>query len=37
MTRCPFCVLNYEDTAKSMNKEGSVATMDIAEVLANSP
>ncbi|MCK4444845.1 MAG: (Fe-S)-binding protein [Thermoplasmata archaeon] len=36
LTACPFCILNFEDSTKAMNKEGSISTIDIAEVLTDS-
>lgn len=32
VTGCPFCVLNFEDSAKAMNKENTMVTADIIEV-----
>jgi len=33
VTACPFCILNFEDSAKAMGKEDSVQVMDIVEML----
>lgn len=35
-TACPFCLLMFEDSIKTMEKEGEIRVMDIAELVASS-
>jgi len=32
-TACPFCLINFEDAIKSLNKENVIAVKDIAEIM----
>lgn len=34
VTGCPFCILNFEDSAKSMGKEEQAVVRDVVEILA---
>lgn len=33
VTGCPFCVLNFEDSFKALNREGSIDVFDVSEIL----
>ena len=32
-TACPFCLINFEDAIKGLNKENVIAVKDIAEIV----
>lgn len=32
-TACPFCLINFEDAIKSLNKENVITVKDIAEIV----
>lgn len=32
-TACPFCLINFEDAIKNLNKENIIAVKDVAEIV----